>query len=58
MSRLLLFLMIFLTGFMKDDTVMSDGNTDKILNEERNVKRIISSYDERSNQTKEEICLH
>ena len=38
MSRLLLFLMIFLTSFMKDDTVMADGNTDKILIEERRMK--------------------
>jgi acetyl esterase/lipase len=40
MSRLLLFLMIFLTSFMKDNTAMSDGNTDKILNEERNANGI------------------
>jgi len=40
LSGLLLFLMIFLTGFMKDDTIMSDGNTDKILNGERNVNGI------------------
>jgi acetyl esterase/lipase len=37
---LLLFLMIFLTVFLKDDPVMSDVNTDKILNEERNAKQI------------------
>ena len=40
MSRLLLFLMIFLTSFMKDATVMADGNADKTLVEERNVNRI------------------
>ena len=39
-SGLLLFLMIFLTGFMKDDTIMSDGNIAKISNEEKNVKEI------------------
>jgi len=40
MNRLLLFLMIFLASFMKDDTVMADGNADKILIEERNVNGI------------------
>jgi acetyl esterase/lipase len=38
MSGLLLFLMIFHTSCMKNDTVTSDGNTDKILVEEANVK--------------------
>lgn len=42
MSGLLLFLMIFLTSCMKNDTVASDGNTDKILVEERNVNGIFA----------------
>ena len=42
MSGLLLFLMIFLTGYMKNDTVTSGGNTDKSLVEERNVKGIFA----------------
>ena len=40
MSWLLLFLMVFLTSFMKDDTAISDGNTDKILNKDRNANGI------------------
>ena len=42
MSGVLLFLMIFLTSCMKNDTVASDGNTDKILVEERNVNGIFA----------------
>jgi len=39
-SGLLLFLMIFLTSWMKNDTAASDGNTDKIFVEKRNVNGI------------------
>src|SRR4030043_1472548 len=42
MGGLLLFLMMFLTGYMKNDPVPSDDNTAKILNEERKVNRIFS----------------
>jgi acetyl esterase/lipase len=42
MNGLLLFLMIFLTGYMKNDTVTSAGNTDKTLVEERKVNRIFA----------------
>jgi hypothetical protein len=42
MSGLLLFLMIFLTGCMENNMVMSAGNRDKILVEERNVKGIFA----------------
>jgi acetyl esterase/lipase len=38
MSGVLLILMIFLASCVENDTVMSDGNTDKILVEERNAK--------------------
>src|SRR4030042_2691741 len=38
MSGVLLFLMIFLASCVKNDTGTSDGNTDKILVEETNVK--------------------
>ena len=40
MSGLLLLFMIFPASGMKNDTVRSDGNTDKILNAGRNVKGI------------------
>ena len=42
MSGLLLFLVIFLTSCMKNDAVTSDGNTDKILVEERNINGIFA----------------
>jgi acetyl esterase/lipase len=42
MSGLLLFSMIFLTSCMKNDTVTSDGNTDKMLVEEKKVSGIFA----------------
>lgn len=56
MNRLLLFLMIFLTSWMKSDPVMSERRTDKIPGERRKINQIFLHIT--TNHTVRQIVNH